>query len=657
MLKLASAMEVTPIPVTPEVAPVEKQKPKRSAKPKREQPQQAENSTIQTQPAPEPTKAANEAPAAAGNPLHIQVVDRLPAPRRSWEWDRALPEQQATQMAQAESERLAKLPLPSPRAKFLPWPDFCEYWNTLRELPIAPCIRLYVQRWAPVLLPVIETDRFGGTKESHPSDLKLLATDGPLSEDLILQLGGVGDYTFRLNDTRRPWEQGTICQSQLETKRLWDTYPPIFDLKRLDYEDKKNQVFIKFARARGILPREDEMEKEQADMANVAAIDSVLEDSRRERARTDQLQREVLERAERETREAKDSAARLQAQANQPPEPKLAAAPSDLLNVVTSVAALAKSLQPAKDDSLSEYLKLQAEREKTEREREKEERTIAREAAAAERKRADDLQAQILADLKEVNKSPTSMTAAPVPRSDVDVLQEMVTKQNLLKQLTGRGGSQPEENPNAPSSIDKWLEAAPVVGPILQSLIGGIFQTVHFGLQTWQTISYNNALTRNGGAPKPPMDIKPPEPGQPVAPQGPPPTPEQLAQKQQWDTIMQGVLMLAPHLVRHLDKGKSGAELAEFVIENADEQRTSYDRIRHVADSLTRLGIPLPGPDGNPLPAGASDFERFLSASRFVFFKIPNLWAKIGTLETMPQFLAEFYNYDEIVAASEEAQK
>jgi hypothetical protein len=489
-------------------------------------------------------------------------------------------------------------------------------------------------------------DRFGVAKESHPSDLKIQTSDGALSEDLILQLGGVGDYTFRLNDTRRPWEQGTICQSQLETKRLWDTYPPVFDLKRLDYEDKKNQVFIKFARARGILPREDEMEKEQADMAQVTAIDTVLEDSRKERERTDTLQREALQRVERDLKEAKEATARAQAAVPLPVEQKTSAPASDLLNVVTSVAALAKSLQPAKDDSLSEYLKLQQEREKTEREREREEREASRAAAAVERKRADDLQAQILADLKEANKAPAA-TAITAPRTDVDILEEAVKKQNLVKQLTGRASAAEEES--KPSNIDKWLDAMPFIAPIANSLIGGFFQTIHFGFQTWQTISYNNALGKNGGGPKAPTTMeKAPEPGKPIPPQGPPPTPEQQAQAQQMPLILQAVAKLIGPLQRALNNSKTGDEFAESMIDFTEDGRADYDKVRNVAETLTRIGMQVPGEPG---------VEQFKQAAGFLFQQFPAFYQKVATLPTFGTFLEEFYEYDKIAAEKQQEQK
>ena len=145
-----------------------------------------------------------------------------------------------------------------------------------------------------------------------------------------------------------------------------------------------------------------------------------------------------------------------------------------------------------------------------------------------------------------------------------------------------------------PSSIDKWLDAAPLFAPVISQIVGGFFQTIHFGLTTWQTVAYNNALAKNG-EPKPPTTMeKTAEPGKPLAPQGPAPTAEQQAQQTQWNTIMSGIQTLAPHLIRFLDKGKSGAELAEFVIENADEQRTSYERIKHLADSLVMIGVQVP---------------------------------------------------------------
>ena len=45
-----------------------------------------------------------------------------------------------------------------------------------------------------------------------------------------------------------------------------------------------------------------------------------------------------------------------------------------------------------------------------------------------------------------------------------------------------------------------------------------------------------------------------------------------------------------------------------------------------------------------------------MNAARFCFEKVPNLWAKVGTLPTMSQFLAEFFNYDEILAEAEKEE-
>lgn len=561
-------------------------------------------------------------------------------------------ENRQKELARQETERLARLPLPPPKAKTLLWLDFCEYWNTLRESPVAPCIRLYVQRWLPVLLPMVETDRFGATKESHPSDLRILPADGALSEDLILQLGGVGDYTFRLNDTRRPWEQGTVCQSQLETKRLWDIYPPVFDVKRLDYDDKKNQVYIKFARARGILPREDEAEKEQADMAQTAVVDSVLEDSRRERARADQIQKEAMDRTEREAKEAKDALAKAQAEAaalkEKEQEAKPGAPASDLLNVVNSVATLAKSLQPAKDDSLTKYLEVQAQREATQRERDKEERDAARLTAAAERKRADDLQTQMLADLQKKIDAPPPTPVAPIPPPTLaQQFQDMETLMGAAKRIA-KGGAAAEEE-ERPGKYDKWLEAAPLVAPVISQIVSGVFQTITFGLQTWQQVSFNAALKTNGSQPQPPTTMQQqPEPGKPIPPSAPQPTPEQVAAQQQMNIILSGVQKLIGPMRRALDNSKTGDEFAEQVIEYADEGRSDYDRIRNVAQTLQRIGMQV---------QGETEIDKFKNAAAFLFQNFPPFWQKVSTMPTFGTFLEEFFNYDEIASQKEDQQK
>jgi hypothetical protein len=414
---------------------------------------------------------------------------------------------------------------------------------------------------------------------------------------------------------------------------------------------KRNQAYIKFARAHGYLPREDEAEKEQADMAQATVVESVMNDARAERARADQLQREVIARAERETQQAKEAEAKAKADAaaaiTKAEESKPAAPASDLLNVVNSVATLAKSLQAPKDDSLTKYLEVQAEREKSQRERDKEEREVARTSAAEERKRADTLTAEVLADLRK-KLDPTSAVLQP-PRSDVDVLEEMVKKQNLLKQLTGRGGSAAEEAVEKPSNIDKWLEAMPFLAPIAQGFIQGCFQTLHFGLQTWQTISYNNALAKNGAEPKPPTNMETKtETGKPIPPQGPQLTPEQQANQQQFQAILMEVGRLIGPLQRALNNSKTGDEFAESMIDFTADGRADYDKVRNVAESLTRLGMSVPGQPG---------IDQFKNAAAYLFQQAnPAFYAKIATLPTFGAFLEEFYEYDKIAAEKQKQE-
>jgi hypothetical protein len=568
---------------------------------------------METHPAPEPAS----------------IVNGEAKPKQVYDWDR-VPEQ----------ERIAKMPFPVPKNSQLSFAELSEYYNALRPLPIGRYAKLYVQRWWPVLLPVETLDDFGNVKDSFPNDVKIVAEDGPLSQQLILQLAGVGEYRFRLNDTRRPWKQSTVVFSELEVTdpSLWTLHPPIIDPKRLDLDAKRNQAYIKFARAHGYLPREGEEEKEQTDMAQVQAIDTVLEDSRKERERTDALQRDTRERLERDLKEAKDAAAKAQAA-----KPEAVRPTTDLEAMGGVIVSLVNAVKPNPDNSLSEYLKLEAAREETRRQTEAAEREAARESARTERARADLLQAEVLADLRK-KAEPAAPVAMTAPKTDVDVLEEMVKKQNLLKQLTGRGGSAAEEA-EKPSNIDKWLEAMPFLAPIAQSFIGGIFQTIHFGFQTWQTISYNNALGKNA-EPKPPTTMdKPPEPGKPIQAQGPPPTPEQQAQAQQMPLILAGVAKLIGPLQRALNNSKTGDEFAESMIDFTEDGRADYDKIRNVAQTLTSLGMQVPGQPG---------IEQFKAAAGFLFQQFPAFYQKVATLPTFGVFLEEFFNFDEIRAQQDQ---
>jgi len=522
-------------------------------------------------------------------------------------------------------------------------------------LPEGRYARLYAQRWWPVLLPVEALDDFGNVKDSFPNDVKITAEDGPLSEQLLLQLAGVGEYRLRLNASRRPWKQQTVVFSEVELTdpTLWTLHPPIIEAKRMDLDAKRNQAYIKFARAHGYLPREGEEQKEQADMVSAQITDRALDEASKERARADQIQREQLDRARAEAEAAKNQIARAEAEAaeakRQADELKTKVQPgtpaAELLSVVSSVATLANTLKPA--DSFNQYLALEGEREKTRREKDKEERDAAREAARIERERADKLQAEIIA----FRTAPPAAVTVATPPTRRQMLEDAVAEQTLLKQLSGRGGHSQEEE--VPSKIDKWLELAPIVTPVVGSLIQGIFQLGLAGLQAWQNIHYNDALGKTG-TPKPPETMsnntQPTEPGKPIPPQAPPLTPEQIAQQQRWNGIMTAATMVVPHMLSSLesDPPESGIEFAEFIIKRGPEKRVSYDKLRNLAEDLKGLGLQVPG---------ANDLERFINAARFVFEKLPAPMNRICGIPAVPKFLSEFHGYDEWMAEQEERQQ
>ncbi len=318
------------------------------------------------------------------------------------------------------------------------------------------------------------------------------------------------------------------------------------------------------------------------------------------------------------------------------------------------LANLATILKPAPDNSFAEYLKVQQEREKGELAREKEERDIARKAAESERKRADDLQAELLRDMKEAIKTaaqPITPAIAPAaPKTDVDLLEEMVKKQSLMKQLTGRGGGQEEaEKPSAVDKLAEWAPAIQVLGPIVQGIVGGIFQTIQFGLQSWQQVSYNNALSKNGSTPQPPTVMnqqQPPQPpaaGQPAPAQGPPPTPEQIAQHQRLVTMLKSLEDAATPILIAFSKGESGdstaagATFADTII--SFKGRPDYDMIRALGQTQT----------------GAFDLEMFTGNVKALLGhqgRGPNTAHLAKQVESKPsfgQFLAGFFNYDLIM--------
>jgi hypothetical protein len=481
------------------------------------------------------------------------------------------------------------------------------------------------------LLPVDTMDQFGNAKESFPTDVRITAEDGALSQQFVLQVAGVGEYKFRLNDSRRPWAQQTVVFSELQVidPSLWTLHPPIIEPKRLDLEAKRNQAYVKFARAHGYIPHEGAVEKEQADMATETVLTQLLQQNK-------QLTDQVISKpaaapipaVPSKSENGDGGAMRAMADvvtailSREQPAPA-----SDPMALVKGVVDMVKAITPAPDNSSAELAKEVVKSKQASDDR----------MFQLQKEQLDNVR-QELKDARTAAAAPTAVVAAPAPRTDVDILEEAVKKQNLVKQLTGRASAAEEEA--KPSNIDKWLDAMPFIAPIAQSLIGGVFQTFHFGLQTWQQISYNNAL-KNGGEPKPPTTMeKPPEPGKPIPPQGPPPTPEQQAQAQQMPLILGGVAKLIGPLQRALNNSKTGDEFAESMIDFTEDGRADYDKVRNVAETLTRIGMPVPG----------EGVEQFKQAVGFLFQQFPAFYAKVVNLPTFGTFLEEFYRYDEIAA-------
>jgi hypothetical protein len=627
--------EDTTIPVTPEVAAPVKNKPKRAAKPKAEQPENSADFTIGTHPAPEvaPTRPDPSADSPRPAPTPPATPNGSPA-KPVYEWDRT----PAEALQQQEEERIRKTPFPLPQAKTLPFPQFCEYWNALIQQPISRYARLYIHRWFPACLPVEREDSLGMKRETFPGEKKLTAEDGPLSEQKLLDAVGVGDYTIRLNDTRRAFDQQTIVHCEkFCTMRDYDHYPPNFDIERLDWDDESNQVYIKFAQSRGILRRDDEKEKERTDMATEAVLTQLLQQNKQ---LTDQVvnSKPVPVAAPAPTPPPKSdngeggafkAVADLAIAVMNRPQPAAAPA-SDPMAIVQGVVSMVQSITPKPDTSAAELAKEVVKGKQSSDDRmyqlQKEQLDLARQ------------------ELKEARAAVTPVAVTPPPTL-AQQFQDLEAVMGAAKRVVKGGSSNSEEESSKPSNIDKWLDAAPLIAPIAQSLIGGIFQTIHFGFQTWQQISYNNALIKNGAEPKPPMTTaKSPEPGQPAPPQGPQPTAEQQAQQQQLQLILGQVAKLVGPLNRALQNSKTGAEFAEMVIEFTEEGRADYDRIRNVGETLTRIGMQVPG----------TGIEQFKAACGYLFQQFPAFYQKVANLPTFGTFLEEFYNFDEISAAQEE---
>jgi hypothetical protein len=518
---------------------------------------------------------------------------------------------------------------------------FAEYWAALIKLPVAKYARLHVRRWFPVCLPEETEDaRTGLKREGFPSEKSLTLDFGPLSEQRLLDEFGVGDYTIRLNDTRRPFEQATILHCEkFATRRDYSNHPPDFKLSRLDWDDPANGPYIKWAQSRGILPVEREYEKEQADMANEQIVSQLLNQNK-------QLTDQVISskpvtpapgpvlppKSENGDGGAMKAVVDLATAALNRPQPAIPPT-SDPMVMVKGMVDIIKEIKPAPDTSATDLAK----------------QVVAQAESANTRiyELQKDQMKDMRAELDRLRTPATTPAAAPLTRRQI--LEDAVAEQALLKQYAGRGGSAAVEEEDKPGKLATWLEAAEPFVPVLQGIVAGIFGAINFGFQTWQTVSYNNAIGNGKTAdPKPPTTMdRPPEPGKPIQPQGPPPTPEQQAQAEQMPQLLAAVSQIIGPLQRALNNSKTGDEFAESMIDFTSDGRADYDKVRNVAATLSHMGMQVPGQPG---------VEQFKNAAAYLFQQFPAFWAKVGPLPTFGVFLDEFYDYDKIAAEKQEAK-
>jgi hypothetical protein len=637
------------IPVQPEATKPPKNKPKRSAKPKRDPTADPKNSPADTAAAHEPAGP----PAIHDLVIVGPIAHPIGAPVA--EWDRTVAEK-----AEQQRQRIiSQTPFPPPPARTMPSDKFFQYWNELITLDVAKYARLFCQRWYPVLLPTEGDNVTGfGKKEAYPSERRYDMSSGPLSEQRILETVGAGDYTLRLNDTRiRPFTQATIAYCEkFATMRDYTQYPPQLDVERLDWSDPANAPYIKWGRSTGVLRDPEMIAEEKEQMAATTIQTELLGQVEKERTRADTIVNAELERTRSELAETKAALERAKVTAAAPAAPAAPASSqaSDLMSVVTSVATLASTLTPKTDTSFQHFLDLEKEREITRRGREDADRKRAEEEAGRERARADQLQQQMLTEAKEAHAAPT---AVAVPVTAVQILEEEVKKQELLRQLNGgrRATVHNEEDEPRESSADKWAAIITPLAPIIGQTISGMFNLAAHGLNVYSETKYNEAIKASGGEPRLPSHIKTgePKPGEPLKPSPMPANPAVEQQQRAFGEIMRQVVKLVKPLKRALENGSGGAGFAQEIIESQfTDGRIDYDRIRGLPATLVAIGVPVEG-------AGVDQF-RDAVATCLTQIKnaagVPETWNELSSIPTFAQFLEDFYNYDELKAAAEQEE-
>jgi hypothetical protein len=576
-----------------------------------------------------------------------------PSDTPAYEWDRT----GAEKAEQARARIIQQTPFPTPPARTVRKDAFFEYWNELIKLDVGRYARLFCHRWYPVLLPAENENPLAIKKEMFPSEKRYDASDGPLNEQRIMETVGVGDYTFRLNDTRaKTFSAATIlfCE-KFATMRDFDTYPPKLDVDRVDWTDPANAQYIKWGRSTGVLRDPEAVAEEKEQMAAATVTTELIGQANKERERADQLLNAQLDQTKAELAETKTQLERAKQEKSMPaPAAPASSQASDLISVVSSVAALSKELVPRPDNSFQNFLDLEKEREITRREQAAEERRRAQEEADRQRARADDLQAQLLRDAKEARTAPPAAAAA-APLTAVQVLQEEVSKQELIQTLYGgkRRPAANEEEPAQESSADKWAAILTPLAPIIGQTISGLFSLAAHGLNVWGEAKYNEAVKAKGGEPQLPSHVKKNQkPGEPLPPT-PAANPAADAQQKAFGQVMGQVIKLVKPIQRALEAGTSGAQFADDIINSAfTAGRADYDRIREIAATLTTIGMQVEG----------EGLEQFKNAVATCLLQIknngvPEVWNELRSVPTFVQFLEDFYNYDEWKAAEEQAQQ
>jgi hypothetical protein len=411
------------------------------------------------------------------------------------------------------------------------------YWN---ELPTWAQDRtvLYVYRDWPKLVEI----------EENSGDFvyidKIIGSE-PLQDDVdLLNRYGAGSYKLMLNETHPTGRNlCTIWVTNLGVNDL-KSHPPvdkrISDIKNVDMDFPGNKSYIEFLRMAGKLPEQTRGKELEAELANVALVDKLMD-------RNDKLQDTALDIARKAADKPTAAPKEISDEAINRAINIVATGAERANKMITEAAEAGKEARKSEAGSVKETLDIVSTIiDKFAPGRGEPDPEVALLRAELERMRSDRFKS-LEDQINSMKSAPANSNTSPsaTMKESITAFKEM---RDLVEDVVGNGKSNPVVEAADELGMPKWLQLSLQYGlPVINNVLGlvmagrGLTPMPNPAPPTGMPGMPNmSGMGGPGGVPMPPMAPRPnPSPG--MAPTAGLPAPVQTVQQPQTELTQNGV--------------------------------------------------------------------------------------------------------------------